>query len=172
MEDFSTLYSRHFARVCRIVSRAGVRSEWVEDVAQESFVKAYRNFSGAFDGENFNAWIATIARNGATDWLRLKANKSQDGLPDEADPVADGSELLEQMIDRERYQALDDCMQRSNAEEQTVVRGKIEGRSSAEIGLEINKTANQVDKIYFNAKQKLLKCVLSKFAPSGEGPGL
>ncbi len=43
-----------------------------EDIAQESFIKAWKNIRRYRPGNNFRAWLFCIARNTAIDWLRKK----------------------------------------------------------------------------------------------------
>jgi RNA polymerase sigma factor (sigma-70 family) len=61
-EAFGQLYDRH-ARLVRAVV-AGVSGDWsaVDDMRQESFLRAYRKLSGLRDPRRFGAWIVGIAR--------------------------------------------------------------------------------------------------------------
>lgn len=43
-----------------------------EDIAQESFIKAWKNIRRYRGGNNFKGWIFSITRNTAIDWLREK----------------------------------------------------------------------------------------------------
>lgn len=43
-----------------------------EDIAQESFIKAWKNIRKFRQGSNFKTWIFTITRNTAIDWLRMQ----------------------------------------------------------------------------------------------------
>jgi RNA polymerase sigma-70 factor (ECF subfamily) len=43
-----------------------------EDIAQDSFVKAWKNIRKYRQGSNFLTWLFAIARNTAIDWLRQK----------------------------------------------------------------------------------------------------
>jgi RNA polymerase sigma factor (sigma-70 family) len=61
-EAFGKLYDRH-ARMVRAVA-AGVSGDWpaVDDMAQECFLRAYRNLGRLRDLERFGLWIVGIAR--------------------------------------------------------------------------------------------------------------
>lgn len=66
----------------------------LDDLTQETFVKAWKNLS-RFDREkNFKTWIFTIARNSA--WDHLKKKKA---LPFSAFEDDEGNNLLEQISD-------------------------------------------------------------------------
>ena len=58
-----------------------------EDVAQEAFIKVYRNLH-AFRGEaRFSTWVLSIARNEGLGWLRKRASRPEEPL----EPVLDES---------------------------------------------------------------------------------
>jgi RNA polymerase sigma-70 factor (ECF subfamily) len=83
-EAFGDLYDRYAATVRVIV--AGVSGDWgaVEDMAQESFLRAYRNLSRLRDRQRFGAWIAGIARQVARErrrTLRRDRHKFRDPQP-------------------------------------------------------------------------------------------
>lgn len=63
-----------------------------EDLSQETFLSAYRRW-GAFDGADGKAWIARIAANKCTDYLRSAARRSiaadPEELPEQEAPGAD-----------------------------------------------------------------------------------
>jgi RNA polymerase sigma-70 factor (ECF subfamily) len=76
----------------RYLRRLGVsRSEDVEDVLQDVFLKAYRNLND-FDQElRFSSWIYRIAHNTAMSFFRAKRVRPEGMLVD------DGEELLTQV---------------------------------------------------------------------------
>jgi RNA polymerase sigma-70 factor (ECF subfamily) len=58
-----------------------------EDIAQETFIKAYRNLHN-FRGEaKFSTWVLTIARNEGLGWLRKRSARPEEPL----EPVLDES---------------------------------------------------------------------------------
>lgn len=62
-----------------------------EDLAQETFLSAYRHLD-RFDGNNFKAWLTTIAANKCRDYLRSPA-RTDLGLSDEdADNIRSGAD--------------------------------------------------------------------------------
>lgn len=57
---FDELVRRHFAHVHATVRRLIRRHEDAEDLAQETFVRAYRALSGVTDGASFGPWVRRI----------------------------------------------------------------------------------------------------------------
>lgn len=77
-ERFAELVDRHAAAVFRIV-RAAVRQEAdAEDLAQETFLSAYKSLPRLRDPRRFRAHLLVIAARKATDYLRRKGRR---GIP-------------------------------------------------------------------------------------------
>lgn len=82
---FEELFNRHRRRVAFIINRFFKRHEQVEDVIQETFVKAFfalESFDGAHD-KSFPAWLARIATNAAYDELRRTGRRRESELSEE-----------------------------------------------------------------------------------------
>ena len=74
---FEILYKDYYVRVFGLCRRILNSSELAEDAAQETFMRAYKNF-GKFDAEQpFWRWIASIAKNHCVDLLRQKSRTEQ-----------------------------------------------------------------------------------------------
>ena len=87
--------------------------EEARDVAQEAFIRIYRNLQTLEVGTNFTAWALRIARNCAVDRLRrIEARPPTAELPDDddlveaagtvsafADPVGENRQLLYRALD-------------------------------------------------------------------------
>jgi RNA polymerase sigma-70 factor, ECF subfamily len=64
------LYRRHRPAVSRLVSSfSDLDTDEVEDVTQDSFIRAFRALAGLKERERFSAWLFTIARNRARSYL-------------------------------------------------------------------------------------------------------
>jgi RNA polymerase sigma-70 factor (ECF subfamily) len=71
-EAYDELVRRHAAKigaVCR--SRIGSRGP-VEDMVQESFLRAFRGLASLDDPEKFASWLYGIAIRACLDWLKAK----------------------------------------------------------------------------------------------------
>lgn len=69
-EAFAALVRRHQDDVARLVLRVTRRPDLVEDVAQEVFLKVYRNLSGFKRKAGFRTWLYRVAVNASLDALR------------------------------------------------------------------------------------------------------
>ncbi len=108
---FRALYDRHRPAVFRVARTfAALDADEVDDVVQESFVRAFRALARLEDPARFGGWLLTIARNRALSRLarRRAGEKLADDLEREAasagedapaDPDADAElELVRRVI--------------------------------------------------------------------------
>ncbi|MFB3895746.1 MAG: sigma-70 family RNA polymerase sigma factor [bacterium] len=76
-QAFNQLVTRYFNLVYLIGYARFRRKETGEDLAQETFLRAYLHLEKLADPNLFPAWICRIARNLATDWQRRNQRVSQ-----------------------------------------------------------------------------------------------
>src|SRR5438552_18557808 len=84
---FARLYA-DYVRMIHAILLGRVPHRDVDDLVQEVFITAYTRIRELRDPTAFGGWIATIARNRATDYLRQ--SREQVELPDEmpgGDPI-------------------------------------------------------------------------------------
>lgn len=70
-EAFHLLYNEYSAAIYRFCLRMVTEVEAAQDAFQETFIKVYEN-RATFKGDNFSAWLYTIARNTCLNYLRSK----------------------------------------------------------------------------------------------------
>lgn len=71
LETFDALYRSEFPVVCRTVRRhVSADHATVEDLAQETFLRAMRAWPALPDKTRPRAWLCRIATNAAIDWRR------------------------------------------------------------------------------------------------------
>jgi RNA polymerase sigma-70 factor (ECF subfamily) len=69
---FAALVDRHLPGVYSFAARLVGSKEEAEDIAQQTFVKAWKNLRRFRKGMRFRTWLLAIARNTAIDELRKK----------------------------------------------------------------------------------------------------
>ena len=92
---------------CRVLTSSGLSTDTAEDIAQESFIKAWRNLS-SFRGDcSFSTWLFRITVNTARDSIRSASRRTavsltklgEDDEGDEWDiPVTSGDEVPEDAL--------------------------------------------------------------------------
>lgn len=71
-QAFELLYNAYRGRIFTFLLRLAGSGESADDLAQETFVKAYRALAGVPDGQRFLPWLYRIANNTAIDHIRRR----------------------------------------------------------------------------------------------------
>ncbi len=137
-DDFAELVRRHQSRVFAILSRYERDYQKLEDLAQETFVKAWRSLA-QFDGRApFQHWLSRIAVHTALDHLRReRRHRNEIGLPELGEDVLDwlrGDDDSRELEARQASEILALAMRELSPAEQVVITmQELEGRSIKEI---------------------------------------
>jgi len=105
-ELMSDLVKRHLKGVYNFVLRMVNDRAVAEDIAQETFIKAWKNLKKFRPGKNFRVWLLAIAHNTAIDWLRKKRQSVFSDFEDITgdnffvDSIVDSAPLPEEIIER------------------------------------------------------------------------
>ena len=70
---FEALVRRWSARLIGYVRAKVKQPEIAEDIAQETFLKAYRSMDSLAEPSKFGSWLLSIAHRASLDWLKAKA---------------------------------------------------------------------------------------------------
>ena len=93
---FGDLVTRTTPMVRGIIASKVGSSEDIEDLTQDVFLKALRGISGLEDTNNFEGWIATIARNSVADFHRSRARRPTSPLSEIDEEPAEGDITAEE----------------------------------------------------------------------------
>lgn len=80
---FAVLVQRHLSSVCVFARGYVGDDDKAEDIAQETFVKAWKSIDSFDLKRNFRVWLFTIAKNTALDYLRRRESIPLSLLEDE-----------------------------------------------------------------------------------------
>jgi RNA polymerase sigma-70 factor (ECF subfamily) len=172
VDDFGEIVRRHQQRVFAILHRYERDAHKVEDLAQETFLKAWRFLDG-YDGRApFEHWLSRIAVRTALDHLRrekrVRAQLSLEDLGEAAldwlrDPAEDA-----QLDARKAAELLDIVMRELSPEDRTVITLlELEGRSVKETCALTGWSSPAVRVRAFRARAKLRK-TLQRMEKSGK----
>ena len=137
-DDFAELVRRHQSRVFAILHRYERDAQRVEDLAQETFLKAWRALE-QFDGRApFEHWISRIAVRTALDHLRKeKRRRNEIGLPELGEDALEwlrSDDEKNELAARGAAEVLELAMRElSPADRVVITLQEIEGRSVKEI---------------------------------------
>jgi RNA polymerase sigma factor (sigma-70 family) len=155
---FEALITAHMDRVRAVAGSVVPDQEALDDVVQETFLRAYRRIGQLADLRTFPAWLARIARNEAISWHRRRKRRAQvplDSLPLLEDPHEDD----------ERDPAQDEKLLRFNAAlgelrpaYREILALKYEAQLSYEqIAETLGTSTANVEKKLYRARQRLLQ---------------
>jgi RNA polymerase sigma-70 factor (ECF subfamily) len=159
-DDFAGLVRRHQSRVFAILHRYERDAQKVEDLAQETFLKAWRAL-GQFDGRApFEHWLSRIAARVALDHLRKEKRRQHEiGLPELGDDALDwlrSDDEQSELDARSAAELLELAMRElSPADRMVITMQELEGRSVKEIAVAMGASGVAVRVRAMRARSKL-----------------
>ena len=159
-DDFAGLVRRHQSRVFAILHRYERDAHKVEDLAQETFLKAWRAL-GQFDGRApFEHWLSRVAARVALDHLRKeKRRQNEIGLPELGDDALDwlrNDDEKSELDARSAAELLELAMRElSPADRLVITMQELEGRSVKEIAVAMGASGVAVRVRAMRARSKL-----------------
>lgn len=164
-DDFAQIIQQHQPLVFTILHRYERDSHLLEDLAQETFVKAWKAL-GQFDGRApFSHWLSRIAVHVALDHLRKRKRVHNeigfDDLGEEALEWLHGDGDGKDLEANQAREILEMAMQKLSAEERLVITlQEIEGKNVEEIAVLMG-CSNVATRVRaFRARAKLKKALL------------
>jgi len=107
-EAFGVLVDRYQSLICAVTYSATGSIERSEELAQEAFLRAWKNLSQLEDVTRFRAWLCTIARNLGCRAIERRRRDVVDraaGL-DAAESATDGWDPCERLVGKEQQEAV------------------------------------------------------------------
>jgi RNA polymerase sigma-70 factor (ECF subfamily) len=156
-DAFRLLVEEHSRAIFRVAYRMTGNEQDAEDMVQETFLRAYRQFS-SFDGRaKFSTWLTRIATNCSLDLLRARQRRGDQVEVTEERSLAAAEVSPEQVaLSRQVRQRLHAALARlSPAERAAFIMRHYEGAPIDEIAAALSKPAGATRHCIFRAVQKL-----------------
>jgi RNA polymerase sigma-70 factor (ECF subfamily) len=163
-DDFAEIIQQYQPLIFSILHKYERDAHLVEDLAQETFIKAWRALD-QFDGRApFSHWLSRITVNVALDHLRKRKRvKNETALEDLGEDTLDWLRNEDEHSDLEAGQArevLEIALQKLSPEEQLVITlQEIEGKSLNEISALMGTSGVATRVRAFRARKKLKKAL-------------
>lgn len=134
-ESFRILYDRYRKPLYAFLNRLLENAPMVDDLFQQTWLKAIRNFPSYENKQKFFAWLSMIAHNLAMDHFRLQKRNAEQPLDEVIlnTRCSEGGEAWSQMNDEEFEAAFDQAIEALPAEQREVVILRRNGVSFKEI---------------------------------------
>jgi RNA polymerase sigma-70 factor (ECF subfamily) len=148
------LVERHARAVARFVASLAVRDD-VEELVQDTFVRAFASLDGFRGRSSLRTWLFTIARNLVRDRARAARARRDDGeVPDEHAASAHGA--LDEMVAGETAKRLRQAVDRLTPMQKDVFTLRVaQGLSYKEIADTLDSTEGAARVHYFNAMRAI-----------------
>ncbi|HEX5469704.1 MAG TPA: sigma-70 family RNA polymerase sigma factor [Gaiellaceae bacterium] len=150
--SFERLYRRHRREVYGSVLRDVRDPAEAEDLTQVTFLNAFRAMRRGDRPEMPRPWLLTIARNVVRRRARQRAERPQEVELDS--DVLVGEDELDAPVSADISLALEDL---TDAQRRAVLLREIQGRSYAEIAVELDLSVSAVEALLFRARRRLVE---------------
>ena len=139
----------------------------VDDIAQETFIAAYRSLNTFRRDQDFGAWLRGIARNKLLRYFEQTSRRSakMETFRREAAALLDGE--LEEAASgarTEQFQAMLSCIAKLPERMRHVVRSLLDGSKSAALAEELGTTTGAVYQLQYRALGILRECITQEVA--------
>lgn len=167
INEYTEVVRAHHSGLRYFIRSLGVQSAWVDDLAQEAFLLAYKKWDELDESANAGAWLRTIARNLVMNELSKTHRRQRlidenlttlllDAEPDIERPGAAEEHGI-------RHRALRECIETLSERSRDIIRARyFDDRNSSEIGDDLKMQPATVRKVLFHSRQLLADCLRSK----------
>jgi len=150
----SQLVTRHAAAVSRFVASLGARQE-VEEIVQDTFVRAFASLEGFREESSFRTWLFTIARNLVRDRARSERTRRVT-VPILEAHVATEHDALDRVVAGETEDRMRNAVQRLSPTQRAVFMLRVtEGLSYREIATVVDSTEGAARVHYHHAMRAI-----------------
>lgn len=167
-DAFGPVVAAFQARLRAFLAGYVPRWDWVDDLAQQTFISAYRSLRSYESGTDFYRWLRAIAYNHLKAELERAARRRR--LDEESLPRRTAEELGRRLEreDGDRVEALRDCLDRLPEGSRTLIdRRYRDGTSLPDIARALGRSVDGLKVAFFRIRAQLRECVERKHAASG-----
>ena len=160
-ELFADLVKEHQVSLRVFVRSLGVESGWVDDLAQDTFVVAYREMGSHDPDRDFGKWLRGIARNLVRNELRKQGRHRRilhESLSQHLLDLAENEKDRE--VDVTQLSALRDCVEQLPGRSRELVRSRYyEGWDATILADKFEMKAVTVRQTLLRIRRQLYQCV-------------
>lgn len=162
-ERFEKQVLEHHVRIRAFVRSLGVDPDWVDDIAQEAFIKAYRDWASYDPARDFGRWIRGIAANIVRNEIRKKAGRERllrENLTELLIPSREESDDRDEPL---KIEAVRECIEKLSPAQRDLVQGRYrDGLTAPELAEKIQKSAANVRQMLVRIRSRVRACVEQK----------
>ena len=159
-EFFEGLVQEHQASLRVFVRSLGVEPDWVDDLAQDAFVTAYRELNSYDSDRDFGKWLRGIARNLVRNEMRKQGRHRRilhEGLSQHLLILAENEK---DQSDDTKLTALRDCVEQLPGKSRELVRSRYyEGWDATVLADKFEMKSATVRQTLLRIRRKLYVCI-------------
>ncbi|MEO0446320.1 MAG: sigma-70 family RNA polymerase sigma factor [Verrucomicrobiota bacterium] len=159
---FARLVREHQAGLRSFLRILGIRADAVDDLAQETFLTAFRELESFDDDRDFGKWLRGIARNLARNEIRKSARRGRitDGELTEHLLAQAEEDSAEELHEEWHYRALRDCLEQLPEKSRQLVSGRYADEwNSTILADQFEMTATAVRLALLRIRRQLRTCI-------------
>lgn len=157
---FELLVVEHHVRLRVFVRSMAVDPDWVDDIAQEAFLIAYREWDSFDQTRDFGKWLRGIAANLIRNEIRKDARRQRilhTGLTDMLLRRSTGSK---EMLEPITIEAIKECVDKLESRSKAVVRGRYhDGLAAPQLARQLETTAVNIRQMLVRIRRQIKQCV-------------
>lgn len=166
-DAYGIVVAAHQARLRAFIAGYVPQAAWVDDLAQQSFVSAYRSLASFRVGTDFYAWLRQIAYNHLRAELERtnRRRRLETGYLQEVAAAELSRQLERADRDDDALDALRDCVSRLPETSLHIVRRHYgDGAPLAEIAGSLGRPPGSLKVTLFKIRERLRECIQKKRA--------
>jgi len=159
-ELFTDLVKDHQASLRVFVRSLGVEPGWVDDLAQDTFVVAYREMDSYDPARDFGKWLRGIARNLVRNELRKQGRHRRILHESLSQHLLNLAENKEDQVDVTQLSALRDCVEQLPGRSRELVHSRyFEGWDATILADKFEMKAATVRQTLLRIRRQLYQCI-------------
>jgi RNA polymerase sigma-70 factor (ECF subfamily) len=159
-DAFEVLVIEHHVRLRAFVRSLGVDPDWVDDLAQEAFLSAYRDWDSFDESRDFGRWIRGIALNLVRNEMRKDARRRRILHTELTDILL---RRLPDPVERSEPLAVDavrECLDELAPTSRQVVLGRYrDGESAVQLAERLGISGANVRQMLVRIRRQIKRCV-------------
>lgn len=153
---FTILYNKNYQTIYHTIFNIVKNEEITHDLANETFLKAFKNLDKYVNNLSFIAWLKTIAVNHTIDYLRVNRTGRLSNIEDFINILPDNNDPYNILNRKENAQELMDIIEDLPLKYQEIVQLKyVKELSNTEIAKAMNCSENSVKAYITRIKNKI-----------------
>ena len=158
--QFEPLVHEHHVRVRAFVRSLGVEPDWVDDLAQEAFIKAYRDWDSFDQSRDFGKWVRGIAANLVRNEIRKHARRQRLLNSELAETILNGDTKEDSKAEPLAVEAIRTCLGKLSPANREIIQGRYhDGLTAPEIAERLEKSSANIRQMLLRIRRQIRTCV-------------